>query len=254
MRADNVGEAMSRSDIDHYSDLEIWGPVAADDLWHLLEPLSLRRGLRVLDVGCGKAAMLIQLAERLGAHITGVDHSAAALQQAREDLARRVPDADATWVQRDMNELDFDADAFDLVMALGGPYRNDSLEETLRLYAQWVRSDGHVLHGDGFWMQPPPAAYLDATGLPHDALFSREGSLDVARRCGLESKDHWIASREAWDHFEGTILRNHESYAREHAGDPEVEAMIARKRAWDDAQQRWGRDTMAFCVDVFRRR
>ncbi len=246
---------MSRSDIDHYEGLEIWNPASMEALRALLAPLPLERGLRVVDVGCGRAAPLIDLAEQLDARVTGVDRSRAALDLARAECAKSAPEADATWLESDMNDVTFDDAVFDLILALGGPYRTDSLEKTFRLYGSWLKQDGHLLHGDGYWAQDPPEPYLEATGLPRDALpLGRDAYLDIARGCGLESDSHWIASRDDWDHFEGTILHNHEAYAREHAGDPGVDEMIARKRAWDDAQQRWGRDTMVFCVDVFRLR
>ncbi len=244
---------MGRSDIDHYAGLDMWGPVSAADVRELLASLPLPAGLSALDVGCGRGTTLIDLAERLGARITGVDRSEAALGLARSALQARVPDADAAWLACDADDLAFADDSFDVVIANGGPYRDDRLDETLRLYARWLRGDGWLIYGDGFWMQPPPVEYLEATGLPADALRDRESFLDVARRCGFESERHQIASREAWDRLEGTVLANHESYADAHAGDPAVDAMIAEKRAWNAAQQRWGRETMGFSLDVFRR-
>lgn len=240
------------SDIDHYRGLDIWCPVSADEVWGLAQAAMLGASSQVLDVGCGQAETLIRLAGAHGARITGVDRSAAALRLARERAQEFAPTAQATWIQQEMNELQFEDGTFELVLALGGPYRNDSLEQTLRLYARWARPGGHALLGDGFWAQPPDPAYLAATGLEDEALRSRSDYLALAVECGLEPVDHLIASRAGWDQFESTLLRNHERQALPFAGDPQVETKLASKRAWAAAQARWGRDTMGFALDLFR--
>jgi len=68
-------------------------------------------GTRMLDVGCGTGLML-QLAQKLGATVSGVDISAGLLAIAAE----RVPTADLR--RADLQQLPFDDASFDAVVAV----------------------------------------------------------------------------------------------------------------------------------------
>ena len=107
--------------------------------------------------------------------------------------------------------------------------------------------------GQGFWITPPPQPYLDATGMPPDTLTDEATMLSQVTEADFEIVERSQSTRAQWDHFEGTVLANHETYAAAHPDDEAVQAMIAQKRAWNDAQERWGRDVMGFGVYLARR-
>ncbi|WP_436533758.1 class I SAM-dependent methyltransferase [Actinoplanes sp. HUAS TT8] len=46
---------------------------------------------RLLDIGCGRGGYGIEIAHRTGAHLTGIDFSAVALESARRISTRRLP-------------------------------------------------------------------------------------------------------------------------------------------------------------------
>ena len=242
-----------RSDIDHYTGLVHWGPYDEALLGPLLERLVLEEGDLVLDVGCGHGALLLELAGRRGVKVTGVDRSPAALERARAQFETAGLEHAATWLECEADDLQFDDGAFAAATWLGGPFLGGSHASTLGTLARWLRPGGYLLLGQGYWTEVPPQAYLDAAGLPGDALTSEAEMLQPVHAAGFEVLARAVSSRAVWDHFEGTILRNHEAYAAAHPADPEVQAMIATKRAWDDAQQRWGRDVMGFSVYALRR-
>lgn len=242
-----------RSDVDHYAGLRLWSPGRPEDAFALLARLELPLGVRVLDIGCGRAFVLARLAAERGAVITGVDRSSAALTLARRQLASEAPAAAATWIDRDLAEVDFDAGTFELILAIGAPHRDDRLDSTFRTYARWLAPDGHLLMGDGFWVAPPPAAYLEATGLTAGSLPTRTGYLESAASGGFRRIAGRTASRADWTRFEGALLRNHEAYARSRPADPDRVAMIEGKRRWHAAQIRHGLDVMGFALDLFER-
>jgi len=74
----------------------------------VLEELSVRAGMRLLDVGCG-AGLFLRLAAQRGADVAGIDADEAFVDVARE----RVPSADI--VVGDMHALPHDDDCFDIV-------------------------------------------------------------------------------------------------------------------------------------------
>lgn len=100
---------------------KLWGAAAAD--WSQLnEPaciplyeaifdaVALGTGTRLLDVGCG-AGLALQLADKRGATVTGLDASEGLLAVARE----RVPAADLR--QHDLENLPYPGGSFDAVTA-----------------------------------------------------------------------------------------------------------------------------------------
>lgn len=242
-----------RSDIDHYDGLTHWGPYDEQLLAPLLQRLAVPAGARVLDLGCGHGALLLALAKRYGVRVTGVDRSSAALELARASFAAEGLADSSAWMCRDADGLAFDGGTFDAIAWLGGPYLGDSHASTVQTLARWLKPGGLLLLGQGYWMAEPPQAYLDATGLPADALTFEQEMLAPVRDAGFEVLERAVSSRAAWDHFEGTLHRNHEAYADAHPDDPEVQAMIESKRTWQAAQERWGRDVFGFAVYLLRR-
>src|SRR5215468_6429208 len=76
---------------------------------------SLRRGMSVLDVGCGPGTITVDLARRVApGSVVGVDREEAPLVEARE-LAVDVPNLE--FVVGDVYALQFAGASFDLVHA-----------------------------------------------------------------------------------------------------------------------------------------
>ncbi len=85
-----------------------WLPVAEAIAHHY----GLRAGDRVLDVGCGKGYLLHELTRAVpGVHVAGLDVSAYAIEQAKDEVTPFVRVGTAA-------ALPFDDDAFDLVVSL----------------------------------------------------------------------------------------------------------------------------------------
>ena len=97
------------SDVFHYAGLDYWGPMSAAKMERVIGYLPLERGARVLDIGCGKAELLLRLVERYGVEGIGVDRSRDALALARAAVDARVPDAPVHFIETDVAEEVTDA-------------------------------------------------------------------------------------------------------------------------------------------------
>ncbi len=60
----------------------VMNPVNENSLEHLYDLLELKRGARVIDIGCGKGEMLIRLAEKYHVEGVGVDKSPYCIREA----------------------------------------------------------------------------------------------------------------------------------------------------------------------------
>jgi ubiquinone/menaquinone biosynthesis C-methylase UbiE len=76
----------------------------------LVELGDLRRGQRVLDVGCGTGGFTIAIAEATGAQVVGCDRSRSFLEYARTKSAA------VEWVQGDAESLPFADSSFERVV------------------------------------------------------------------------------------------------------------------------------------------
>lgn len=104
--------------------------------WGLLRLWNGRKGLRVLDVGCGFATTSEHI-QKLGNEVTGIEESAVACDVARTRLSRVV--------QSDLQQADLGGETFDVIIFA------DVLEHlpwpvgVLRRYLQWLAPGGSVI-------------------------------------------------------------------------------------------------------------
>jgi len=152
----------------------------------LLRLWNGRRGLRVLDVGCGFATTSQRIQE-LGNEVTGIEASAVACDVASKRLARVV--------QADMQHADLGDEQFDVLIFA------DVLEHVpwpvgvLQKYLRWLAPNGSVIvslpnvglwsvrfaHLFGRW-EYEETGVLDRT---HLRFFTRKSARWLLGECGL---------------------------------------------------------------------
>lgn len=244
---------MSRSDVFHYRGLTYWSPLDVAKVERALDMMPLQRADTVLDLGCGRAEILVRLIERHDVRAVGVDRSPHALALARAEIDARTPDARIQLIEADAASFAAEPGSLAAISMLGAPRLGDGLAATLDRVRTWLRPGGTLLLGEGFWTRPPGDLYLAATGIAAGELTDHWGVIETGRRAGLTLLCARVSSRDEWDEFEGRILYNIEQYAAENHHDTDFTAELERRRAFHDAQQRWGRDCMGFGLYLFRR-
>jgi 2-polyprenyl-3-methyl-5-hydroxy-6-metoxy-1,4-benzoquinol methylase len=108
---------------------------------------ALERGLDVLDVGCGSGRALATMAERFPrSRFTGFDLSFEAVENARQDTARRGL-GNLAFEARDVADLDI-RERFDLVTAFDAIHDQASPDTVLTGIAEALRPGGTFLMQD----------------------------------------------------------------------------------------------------------
>ncbi len=118
------------------------------DQYLALNPLSLSRGARILDAGCGTGLLSLALLRsiRFPVNITALDLSATSIVEAKKAVSQSPGrPQDVSFTQGNVLSLPFADDAFDLVVTSGAleyvPLK-DGFDELARVIAP----EGHLLH------------------------------------------------------------------------------------------------------------
>jgi len=227
-------------------------PLVPDKVERVLELFDLPPGSRVLDIGCGKAEMLMRLIELFGCHSVGVDTNAAFLAEARARSFDRGVTAQLELVEQKAAEYPGAKNSFDAALCIGATHAYDGLASTLEALKGWVKPGGLVLVGEGYWRRKPDAGYLKAIGAKLKDYTEHAGNVEAGIAAQLTYLYATVSSEDDFDDYEGLYNRAVESHCLENPDDPDVDAMRIRIRAWRDSYLRWGRDTLGFGLYLFR--
>jgi SAM-dependent methyltransferase len=219
-----------------HAGIDFMGPYGGDSLERLFEGISVPARARVLDLGCGKGAVLGWLAERAPIQGRGIDLVAA---------GRELPGVD--FEVADAAALGTGDGSYDLVCSVGAV-------SPLTDLAQWARPGGLVLLGDGYWRRAPTAEYLAALGATRDQMSDLDTISRSGAPLGLELLATVASSDEDWAAYEGAWAGNGELYAAEHPGEAGLDEFVAWIR---NGRRRYlelgGRETLGFVLLLFRR-
>lgn len=132
------------------ADLWVLGS-SLDTMVSLVRPLELPAGeTRVLDLGCGKGAVSITLAQEFGFQVRGVDLFEPFVKEARERAEGSGVSGLCEFMHADMRDVIEEASCFDIAIyaAVGGVL--GTWDECVAHMRQCVCPSGYMLIDDGF--------------------------------------------------------------------------------------------------------
>ncbi len=143
---------------------------------HLMRLAGVRRGARVLEIGCGAGGLLRLLAER-GAMVSGTEPLADALAFARQ----RAPAAELVMVGEGP-ELPFADASFDAVIGQHVLEHLTDLDAAMQEWRRVLRSDGKLAMATPNARYPDPAHFADDD---HDHVYTPPEVTAAAVRAGF---------------------------------------------------------------------
>ena len=153
----------------------------------------------MLDIACGKAELLIRLAERYSITGDGVDLSPYAVREARARAAARNVSDRLTFHRQDGRLFPFTEGGYDLAMCVGASWTFGGHVETLSALQRAVRSGGLVVVGEPFWRKPPDPEYLAASEQMLASFGSLESNVTDGIALGLTFLYCIVTSDDDWD-------------------------------------------------------
>jgi SAM-dependent methyltransferase len=226
-------------------------PFSVEKIEAVIDLLGLSDQAVVLDIGSGKAELLLRLVERYQVNALGLELDSSSVQEALEQAASRIPPGRLELRACDAQTFESEPDSFDLVSCLGACHIYGGFRPTLERLAHSVRPGGYVLVGDGYWKQEPSLEYLAALETTRAELQTHAENVTTGVSLGLVPMYACVCNEDEWDRFEW--LRMYERKASRSPDDPGLPALIAQLHSWRDIYLRWGRDTLGFGLYLFQK-
>lgn len=173
---------------------ELHSPLAERWMDEICKYLPQKRGLNILDVGCGAGFFSILLAKE-GHKVVGTDLTKEMIE--RSKILAREERADGCFLVMDAEKLEFQAGRFDVVISRNLTW---TLPNPKKAYREWFRvlkKGGILLNFDGNYGENDVS---DTSILPENHAHHMLGD-EMMRECEEIKKQLSISSvqRPAWD-------------------------------------------------------
>lgn len=213
--------------------------------------LQLKPGSRVLDLGCGKAEMMIQLASRWQIHGVGVEPSPHYLQSAHEAMAEFCPGADLHFHEAEPLAFRDDGKAWDVVLCINAVRQMEGYDNSLREIKRRVANGGLLVLGAYYWKdepQPQMASMLDLEigGATYEAC------IQAGIEAGLVPLYAVSATQSDLDHYHWVQVYSGEQYCAAHPDLPEAQELHEQIRLIRDTYRKV-RESIGFGLFLFRK-
>lgn len=228
-------------------------PIHPQRVRQLVELFKLQPQAKVLDMGCGKGQLLLDICEAYQCQGLGVDFCESFIKDARRRSKESQLEERVQFQQMDGRLFKSKENQYDLAICLGaenifGGYRN-----ALKTFKTWVKPGGQILILEGIWKTRPEDGYLQLLGID-PAEFEMQTHADTVKIGEAEdlALAYSLVSTEAeFDHYEGLYWLGIEKYALENPDDPDIEEFLMRIRRWKSGYFKWGRQALACGIYLF---
>lgn len=204
------------------ADIEIQNPITDRKLRQLDDYCDIGDGVRVLDLGCGKAWLLRQWAEKHAIEGVGIDVNPRFLEVARQRAPAR---GHLEFFEMPARDFAAEPNSFDVVMCLGATFALDGFVSAVERMARFAKPGGAVVVGDLTLRQAPEVKRDER--LPNDPVDTA-GVVD-RHGCDVSAMiSSSVADFERYvSHHRHATLR----WARDNPNHPDRQAVLDKSRA-----------------------
>ncbi|MFX0162088.1 MAG: SAM-dependent methyltransferase [Candidatus Hodarchaeota archaeon] len=229
-------------------------PINKEKFEKLCRLLRLKRGARVLDIGCGKGEFLIRLVELYDISGVGVDLSPYFVKDFLEKYRKRIPRSDIKIFEMDgANYKPESPESFDLTMCIGASWIYNGYRGTIQALKSMTKPGGLIVIGQPFWLKEPSDEYLKAEGLKREEVGTHQDNVKVGEEEGLTCLYTMVSNHDDWDHYETLQWWSVDDYVMTSPDDEDISELLARKRRDKENYLQWGRETLGWAIYLFKK-
>jgi SAM-dependent methyltransferase len=199
----------------------IQNPTSFEKLERLLDYCELADGQQVLDVGCGKGALLKRAVARAAIRAVGIELNPVFAAQARQAEGRPLE-------IHEMPALEFTESGFDVGFCIGASFAIGAFEEAIAWLKARTRPGARVAIGDLFARRPPLPGSVHHEYPGADRTLS--ATVAILESVGLELIGLIEASTDDWDRYEDLHWLAAADYLRDHPEDAAFRERVERSR------------------------
>lgn len=225
-------------------DIEIQNPITDRKLRLLDDYCDVRDGLKVLDVGSGKAWVMRGWADRFEIAGTGLETNRSFIEFAIAHAPRR---GRIQYLPGPAQAFRPAPNSYDIVMCLGATFALGGLVESIDWMVAAARPGGSIVVGDMTLKHRPLSAGSEI--LPHDAL----DTIGIIERHGAEVSATISASDADFERYASHHRHSTLRWAREHPGHADQAVILAKSRADWTYYLRWIRPHLGWTIFVGRK-
>lgn len=229
--------------------LRYCSPISDEMVDEIADLMRLKPGLKVIDLGCAKAEILIRMADRCQVQAYGVDTSPQYLQEAHEAIATRVPGADITLEATPVHEYQGELESFDAVMCVNSSELYATYDNALMEIAKYAKPGAMVLMGDYYWRKEPAASLGDSFVVTKDYY----GAIEIGLQEGLSTIYAAVCTQVDIDRYIWSQSYAIEMYCADNPDDEDVPAMLDRARTMRNLYVEYGHKTLGFGLFLYRK-
>jgi len=234
-----------------HADHHFMNPLSEAKFDELVEMLRLPAGARVLDIGCGKAPLLVAIARRWDCTGVGVELSPHFIEDARGNVENAGLSQRIELVHQGGADYAAAPGSFDLACCVGASWIYGGHAGALAALSQMVAPGGLVLVGEPYWRKPPSQGYLDGSEFERDSLGTHADNAAAGDVLGLTHLHSIVSNEDDWDRYEGYQWNATGRHLRDHPDDRDAEELRALMDQYRRSYLRWGRDELGWALYLF---
>lgn len=224
---------------------EIENPIAPERLETVTGVVRPQSGMRVLDVGCGKAWLLRRWAAAHQVTGIGLELNPHYISEARRLTAAQGLSDCITMIEGPALHFKEDPASFDVVLCLGATSALGGYGAGLPWLRRALKVEGALVIGMAYRRQAKHTSHAAALPTLREIIVAIEIN-------GLEITTFLESSHDEWDAFRSRQFANGDEWLRTNGGDPDWPKMAAQFRAARMRYFDWQRDEMQWGLFVTR--
>jgi len=211
----------------------VMNPISVEKLELLGEICRVGPDTSVVDLACGKGALLSLFAKRFGARGIGVDIHRPFLADARSRAEELGVSASLSFREADAGDPACVRGRFDVVCCIGATWIGGGLAGTLELMCRLLAPGGWLLVGECYWASPP-SADTRRRHVGGDGFADLPGTLARFEALDLDLVEMVLASHDEWDRYTASQWLNVSEWLLANPADPDAAEVRAIR---DDARR-----------------